>query len=114
MICYQSALSQPEPVRGYFDAQRRKNMLSAHTPYTAALAWDPPAVVTNVAGYRIYYGTAPGVYFQSPGNGVNAATANTYTVTNLQSATTYYFVVTAYNISSVEGGPSNEVSKSIP
>jgi fibronectin type 3 domain-containing protein len=83
-------------------------------PNTATLTWDPPAVATNVAGYRVYYGTATGTYFQLPGNGVDAGTANTYTVTNLLSGTTYYFIVTAHDVSNNESGASNEVSKSIP
>jgi len=75
------------------------------------LAWDP-VTAPNLAGYRIYYGTAPGAYIQPLGQGLNAS-APAYTVTNLQPGK-YYFAVTAYDMSNIESGFSNEVSKSIP
>ena len=78
---------------------------------TAGLAWDPVAG-PNLAGYRVYYGTAPGAYLQPLGQGLNASAA-AYTVTNLQPGT-YYFAVTAYDMSNIESGFSNEVSKNIP
>jgi hypothetical protein len=37
----------------------------------------------------------------------------TYTVTGLETGTTYFFVVTAYNSSGTESSFSNEVSKTI-
>lgn len=81
---------------------------------TAILAWDPPVSTSVLAGYRVYYGTAPGKYLQTPGNGVPVTNATTYTVTGLQSATTYYFAVTAYDTSNSESGFSNEVSETFP
>jgi Fibronectin type III domain len=77
----------------------------------AGLAWDP-VIAANLAGYRVYYGTAPSAYLQPLGQGLNAGTT-TYTVTGLQ-AGTYYFAVTSYDMSNIESGFSNEVSKSIP
>jgi hypothetical protein len=77
----------------------------------AGLAWDP-VTDPNVRGYRVYYGTGPGAYLQPPGQGLNAS-ATAYAVTNLQPGT-YYFAVTAYDISNIESGFSNEVSKNIP
>jgi hypothetical protein len=81
---------------------------------SASLAWDPPAGAVNLAGYRVYYGTAPGAYIQPLGRGVDAKSATTLTVTGLQGGTNYYFAVTAYDTANIESGFSNEVSKSIP
>lgn len=72
-----------------------------------ALAWDAPT--TPVSGYRIYYGTAPGIYLQPPGQGVNVGNATTYTATGLSSATTYYFAATSYDTSNTESIFSNEL-----
>ena len=82
-------------------------------PNTATLAWD---AVTDprLSGYRVYFGTAPGTYSQSAGNGVNVGNVTTYTVTGLSSGTQYYFAVTAYDGSNNESVFSNEVSKVIP
>jgi hypothetical protein len=80
----------------------------------ASLAWDPVAG-TNLAGYRIYYGTAPGVYIQPLGQGLNVAgTSTTYTIAGLQAATRYYFAATAYDATNNETSFSNEVFKDIP
>jgi chitodextrinase len=78
---------------------------------TATLAWD---AVTGASGYRIYYGTAPGTYFQSRGAGVGVGNVTTFTVTGLGSSTRYYFAVTAYDASNNESGFSNEVFKDMP
>lgn len=82
-------------------------------PNTAILAWD--AVTSpNLGGYRVYYGTAPGTYFQAAGQGINVGNVTTYTVTGLGSGTRYYFSATAYDTSNNESVYSNEVFKDIP
>jgi hypothetical protein len=83
-------------------------------PSPAVLDWDPVSD-PNLAGYRVYYGTAPGTYLQPPGEGLDAADAITYTVRNLSSGTTYYFAATAYDMSipDIESVFSNEVCKTI-
>lgn len=79
------------------------------------LTWTAPTTnvdgtsLTNLAGYKVYYGTASGNYATS----VDVGNVTTYTVTGLSSGTTYYFAVTAYNTNSGESGFSNEVSKAI-
>jgi hypothetical protein len=85
----------------------------ANGPSPAVLTWDP--VSDPNARYRVYYGTTSGTYLQPARAGLDAAAATTYTVTNLTSGTTYYFAVTAYDLSiSVnESNPSNEVCKTI-
>ncbi len=66
---------------------------------------------TDLAGYKIYRGTTSGSY-GSP-IAVIGKDATSYTVSALQSGTTYFFVITAYNNLGNESSYSNEVSKSI-
>lgn len=77
---------------------------------TAGLTWNA-VVAPNLAGYRVYYGTASGVYNQARGTGIPVAVTN-YTVTGL-TAGTWYFAVTAYDTLTNESPYSNEVSKVI-
>jgi hypothetical protein len=81
---------------------------------TAVLAWDP-VMDPNLGGYRVYYGTAPGMYQQPSGEGVPvAAGVTTHILTGLSSGTTYYFAVTDYDTMGNESGYSNEAFKNIP
>ena len=75
---------------------------------TVTLQWDPPAIATDVVGYKVYRGTASGTYPQS----FDAGPALTYTLSGLADGT-YYFVVTAYNAARYESEYSNEVSVSL-
>jgi hypothetical protein len=68
------------------------------------LAWDANTE-TDLAGYRLYYGTSSRSY----GSPISVGTTTTYTMQNL-SPGTYFFTVTAYNTSGAESGYSNEVS----
>lgn len=74
----------------------------------ATLTWNP-VTSTDLAGYKVYMGTASGIY----GTPINAGNVTSYMVSNLTLGTTYYFVVTGYNSGGSESLPSNEVSKSI-
>jgi hypothetical protein len=76
---------------------------------SAVLEWDP-VVATDLAGYRIHYGTATGSYSMS----ADAGTSATFTLNGLTSGSRYYFVVTAFDSSGQESGYSNEVFKDIP
>ena len=84
----------------------------------AVLTWDAPTTnadgtpLVDLAGYRVHYGTSPGNYTEIVDIGMVDPT--TYTVRNLTSGNTYYFVVTAYDTSRNESDPSNEKSKAIP
>ena len=83
-------------------------------PAAATLAWDA-VQATALSGYRIYYGTSPGLYFQSRGNGLTiSSNVTTHMVTGLRSGTTYYFAATAFDTSGNESAYSAEVSKAIP
>ena len=74
----------------------------------ATLSWEP-STSTNLAGYKVYMGTASGVYSSS----ITVGSTTTYQVPNLGVGNTYFFAVTAYNGSGIESTFSNEVSKSI-
>ena len=82
--------------------------ITAPASTKATLAWDPNTE-SNLAGYKVYVGTASQVY----GTPVDVGLVTTFEVINLTKGQTYYFAVTAYN-SAGESGDSNEVSKSIP
>jgi hypothetical protein len=70
------------------------------------LAWDPPEISTDVTGYMLHYGTAPGTYQQA----VDVGNTTSYTLSNLSDGKTYYFAVTAQNAADVESAYSNEIS----
>jgi fibronectin type 3 domain-containing protein len=75
---------------------------------TATLTWNADTS-TNLAGNKVYLGTASGVYSSS----FSVGNVTSYTVPNLAVGNTYFFAVTAYNGSGIESGFSNEVSKSV-
>lgn len=78
------------------------------TNTTASLTWSP-VTSTNLAGYKVYVGTASGRY----GPPLDVGNVTSYVVSDLAVGNTYYFVVTSYNTSGGESLPSTEVSKSI-
>jgi len=80
---------------------------------SALLTWSP-VIEPNLAGYRVYYGSVPGVYGQTFGSGINAGNVTTYTVLGLLNGVRYYFAVTAYDAAGNESDYSNEVSKQMP
>lgn len=85
---------------------------------TATLTWTPPTENTDgsplvdLAGYIVYWGTAPGDYTSSATLSNPGLTS--YVVENLASGRTYYFATTAYNGGGLESGFSNMASKAIP
>lgn len=83
---------------------------SAGTSNAATLAWDPPAGTTDVSGYRLYYGTASGSYME----GIDVGNVTSYTLLGLNSATRFYFAVTAMDSSGNESIYSNEAFKDVP
>ncbi len=80
---------------------------------SASLAWDAVAA-PNLGGYRVYFGTAPGTYLQSLGQGISVGNVTAYAITGLASGSQYYFAVTAFDTLGMESPYSNEVSKNIP
>ena len=82
-------------------------------PLTAALTWSA-SVASDVAGYRVYYGTSSRSYTQVKGAGLVAGNVTSMTVSGLQSGKTYYFAVTAFDAAGNESNYSSEVFKVIP
>lgn len=81
---------------------------------SATLSWTPPTrnsngtALTNLAGYRIYYGTSPSSLTRTVT--LSNAGLTRYVVSDL-SAATWYFSIRAYTSSGVESTNSNTVSK---
>ncbi|MCE9615573.1 MAG: FG-GAP-like repeat-containing protein [Lentisphaerae bacterium] len=75
------------------------------------LAWDAPifntdgSAITNLAGYRILYGTASQDYTSQ----IDIGLINDYTVSNLADGQRYYFAVCSVNSSAVYSAPSPEL-----
>ena len=88
--------------------------LTVATTGSATLAWNAPTTntdgtpLTDLAGYKIHYGTSPGNYTSV----IDVGNVTTYTVANLSSGA-YYFTVTSYDSSNIESTYSNEASKII-
>jgi hypothetical protein len=81
---------------------------------SATLSWTPPTqntngtTLTNLAGYRIYYGTSPSTLTRTVT--LNNAGLTRYVISDL-SAATWYFSIRAYTSTGVESTNSNTVSK---
>ncbi len=80
----------------------------AATSNTATLQWAANTE-SDLAGYKVYHGTSPGVY----GVSLNVGKNTSYQYANLESNKTHYFSVTAYDTSGNESSPAPEVSKTI-
>jgi hypothetical protein len=74
---------------------------------TVTLTWNPNPE-SNLAGYKVQYGTAPGLHPTT----IDVGKQTTYVVGGLGPGT-YYFVVLAYNTSGLQSPLSNEVSVTI-
>ena len=83
---------------------------------SATLSWAAPtqnidgSTLTNLAGYRVYWGTSPGSYPNSVT--ITNPGVTSYLVENLV-AGTYYFAVTAFNSPGEESSYSNAASKTV-
>lgn len=94
------------------------NLSVAPAPTTTVrLSWQPPAYnvdgtpVTDLAGYRVLYGTSPGSYSYSLP--VSSASVTSVVIEGLTPATTWYFVAKAVSASGVESDYSPAVSKTL-
>lgn len=82
-------------------------------PNSATLTWDTPllnadgSALTDLAGYKVYYGTQPGNYT----NTKDVGNSNTAVLNNLTTGTTYFIAITAYDINGNESIFSKEVKK---
>jgi hypothetical protein len=83
---------------------------------SAILTWQPPALntdgspITDLAAFKVYWGTTQGTYSQS--TKISNVAARTHTVTGLAKGT-WYFVVTALNSQGTESPYSNVWSKTV-
>ena len=83
---------------------------------TALISWTPPmentdgSTLTDLAGYRIRYGTSPGSYSETIT--INGSGLTSYLVENL-GVSDWYFVMTAFNSSGLESPYSAPVYKAI-
>lgn len=83
---------------------------------SVTLSWTPPSentdgtALTDLAGYRIYWGTSSGSYPNSVT--IDNPGVTTYVVENL-AAGTYEFVATSYNTSGVESDYSAPATKTV-
>jgi fibronectin type 3 domain-containing protein len=68
------------------------------------VSWDKNPE-TDIAGYKVYYGTASGSY----GTPIDVKNVTTYTIPGVSLGLKYYLVVAAYNTSGMESAKSDEV-----
>jgi hypothetical protein len=89
----------------------------SQTVGAATLSWEPPTQttsggsLTNLAGYRIYYGTTPNNLAQLvnvPNPGITR-----FVIGGLSSTATWYFQMTAYDHNGVESPPTGVESFSL-
>jgi hypothetical protein len=92
------------------DAGSEATDAGAQLPGKVNLAWDANTE-PYLGGYTLSYGTESHAYSQS----IDVGNVTTYTVDNLQSGTTYYFAVSAYDTPKTSSSDySNEVSQTVP
>jgi len=86
----------------------------ASTPGSATLSWAAPtqntdgSSLTDLAGYRVYYGTSADALTQV----IDVSNVTTYVVNGLSSGT-YYFAVAAYSTAGTESALSETATKTI-
>ena len=78
---------------------------------SATLSWTSNSE-SDLAGYKLYVGTAPGRYTYA-GSPVIIGLMGGYTISGLPMGQTYYFALSAFDSSGNESALSSEVSKSI-
>jgi len=83
--------------------------LPVHADQSVTLSWNP-SVATNVAGYKIYAGTASHSYATTNVTG----TATNTTISGLVEGRTYYFAATTYDGAGNESSYSAEASYTVP
>ncbi|MGB8538506.1 MAG: choice-of-anchor D domain-containing protein [Acidobacteriaceae bacterium] len=81
--------------------------------HQVTLTWDAPSSSTDpVAGYHVYRSTGGSSAYQLLNS--SADTQTTYVDTNVQSGTTYDYIVKSVDASGVESTASNEATATIP
>jgi hypothetical protein len=91
------------------------SMATTVTIRTAALTWTAPtqnvdgSALTNLSGYKVYWGTQSRTYTQTAT--VNGASTTSYTASLTPG--TWYFAISAVDSTGSESTRSNEVSKTV-
>jgi hypothetical protein len=78
--------------------------VSAQSLGAATVSWDANTE-SDLAGYKIYYGTSSGSYDTE----IDVGNVTSFIIDNLEDGTTHFFAMTAYDDSSNESDFSNEV-----
>jgi hypothetical protein len=78
---------------------------------SATLSWTSNTEA-DLAGYKVYVGTAPGQYSYA-GSPFVIGLVGSYTLSGLPIGQTYYFALSAFDSTGNESGLSTEVSKSL-
>jgi hypothetical protein len=73
------------------------------------ITWDANTE-SDIAGYKVYYGTGSGIY----GAPIDVGNVTSYQLENPAAGTTYYVVLTAYDTSGNESAFSTEESLTVP
>ena len=79
-------------------------------PHSVSLSWSPSSS-PGISSYKVYRGNVSGGPYSLLTSGVSSTS---YTDTNVQSGTTYYYVTTAVDSSAAESSYSNETQAVIP
>lgn len=85
--------------------------LSTTLSWTAPTQNEDGTTLADLAGYKIYWGTTPGVYTNSVT--INEAGLTTYVIDNLAPGT-YQFVATAFNSAGEESRYSSPATRTLP
>lgn len=91
--------------------------LTVFEPQTLTITWQPPSSnidgsdLTDLAGYKIYYGTVKGEYTSIID--IDNPDTTSRLIKGLMGPNTYYFVVTAYNIFGAESRYSTFISAKV-
>jgi hypothetical protein len=83
------------------------------SPATASISLNVAWIAssdTNVAGYKIYYGTVSGQYT----NVIVAGNVTSTSISGIKPGNTYYFAATSYNAAGWESSYSPEISYTVP
>jgi hypothetical protein len=109
LLCFNSIVSAIE-VNPPFNV-KIQNINDAFLTWVAPTQNTDNSPLTDLAGFKIYYGTNSGSYTETID--INSATLTGFLIENLANST-WYFAMTAYNSSGIESTYSTEVSKVIP
>jgi hypothetical protein len=80
--------------------------------HTVALSWNDDTSTSTVSGYNVYRSTTSGGGYAQLNSSL--ASGLNYTDSNVQSATTYYYVTTTVDGSGNESAYSNEATAVVP